>query len=293
MSDPLLVTTRTELQTFLQNHRRGPHADPGSRSSPRWVRLHDGHRALVREARRVADVVVVSIFVNPLQFGSADDLDRYPRTLTADLVVAAEEGVDVVWAPSVEEMYPSGSPLVTVSSGALGAMLEGASRPGHFDGVLTVVAKLFQPGAAARGRLRRQGRPAGRSGPAHGRDLDVGVHLTVVDTVRADDGLALSSRNDRLTEAGRMLASAIPRALAAARAAAPSGAGAARWPPRGPCSTRSQVSCSTTSHSSTPTPSSRSTPTWGGPTLVLVAATIEGTRLIDNALIPDRPVVDR
>src|SRR5262245_1359271 len=104
--------------------------------------LHEGHLSLIRHARGLADTVVVSIFVNPLQFGPGEDLDRYPRTLDADLEVCAEQGVDIVFAPTPEVMYPA-EPEVTVSAGRMGTVVEGVFRPGHFDGVLTVVMKLF------------------------------------------------------------------------------------------------------------------------------------------------------
>ena len=105
--------------------------------------LHEGHAELVREARRAADSVLVTLFVNPLQFGAGEDLDRYPRTLAADLALLDREGADVVFAPTPDVVYPDGPPLVRVSAGPLGEVLEGASRPGHFDGVLTVVCKLL------------------------------------------------------------------------------------------------------------------------------------------------------
>ena len=113
---------------------------------PTMGALHEGHATLARTAVEQNDVVVASIFVNPLQFGDAVDLDRYPRTLDADLALLEEQGVDLAFAPSVEEVYPGGEPLVRITSGRLGDKWEGASRPGHFDGALTVVAKLLHNG---------------------------------------------------------------------------------------------------------------------------------------------------
>ena len=135
---------------------------------PTMGALHEGHRALMTRARELADAVVVSVFVNPLQFGPGEDLDRYPRPFSADLEVCADEQVSLVWAPDVATMYPAGSPLVSVSSGPLGAVLEGAVRPGHFDGVLTVVAKLVGQVRARRARHGTQGRAAAGAGEPHG-----------------------------------------------------------------------------------------------------------------------------
>ncbi len=164
---------------------------------PTMGALHAGHAALLRAAREHAGpgVVVASIFVNPLQFAPGEDLDRYPRTMDADLELCAAAGVDVVFAPAVDEMYPGGEPLVTVEPGPLGGILEGASRPGHFRGVLTVVAKLFglvRPTVAVFGQKDYQQLILVRR---MSRDLCLGVDVVGAETVREADGLALSSRN--------------------------------------------------------------------------------------------------
>ncbi|WP_323448164.1 pantoate--beta-alanine ligase [Streptomyces yaizuensis] len=182
--------------------------------------LHRGHAALVRAARdRVgADgFVTVTVFVNPLQFGAGEDLDRYPRTLDADLALAREAGADVVFAPAVADMYPGGRPLVGITAGPMGEPLEGASRPGHFDGMLTVVAKLLHltcPDLAFFGQKDAQQLALIRR-MVH--DLDFPVEIVGVETVREDDGLALSSRNRYLSPAERETALALSRALFAAR----------------------------------------------------------------------------
>jgi pantoate--beta-alanine ligase len=176
--------------------------------------LHAGHRALLRRARAECDEVVMSLFVNPAQFGPGEDFDRYPRDEARDRVIAAAEGVDRVFAPTVAEMYPDGF-STTVSVGALGTVFEGAYRPGHFDGVATVVLKLFaavRPDAAYFGEKDAQQLAVIRRMTA---DLGLGVEIRAVETVREDDGLALSSRNAYLSPDERRRAPSLHRALAA------------------------------------------------------------------------------
>ena len=196
--------------------------------------LHEGHLAHVRAAReRVgpAGQVVVTVYVNPLQFGAGEDFERYPRTLEADVKTAEEAGADLVFAPSDAEMYPAGRPLVTLSAGPLGERLEGASRPGHFDGMLTVVAKLLhltRADVATFGEKDAQQLALVRRMVA---DLDFPVEILPVPTVREPDGLARSSRNRYLSPAERTTALALSRALSAAAertAAGPSDAAGAR-----------------------------------------------------------------
>ncbi len=175
--------------------------------------LHEGHAELVRQARRTADSVLVTVFVNPLQFGVGEDLDRYPRTLPADLALCEREGADVVFTPTPDVVYPDGPPLVRVAAGALGDVLEGASRPGHLDGVLTVVCKLLhltRPDVALFGQKDAQQLAAIR---AMVRDLDLPVEVRAVQTVRESDGLALSSRNRYLSDEQRRAGLALSRAL--------------------------------------------------------------------------------
>ena len=182
--------------------------------------LHEGHAELIRQARRHADAVLVTVFVNPLQFGQGEDLDRYPRTLEDDLAICEREGAGVVFTPGPEEVYPGGPPLVRVSAGPLGDVLEGAVRPGHFDGVLTVVLKLLQltrPDVALFGQKDAQQLAAIRRMVA---DLDLPVEVVAVPTVREPDGLALSSRNAYLSEQQRVSALALSRVLATGEVAA-------------------------------------------------------------------------
>lgn len=191
---------------------------------PTMGALHEGHAALARAAVGQNDVVVATIFVNPLQFGDAVDLDRYPRTLDADLALLEAQGVDLAFAPSVEEVYPGGEPLVRITSGLLGEKWEGASRPGHFDGALTVVAKLLHYGIPAAG-LPGAGLPAYRAyfGQKDAQqlalvrrmvaDLNFPVEIVGVPTVRSAEGLALSSRNRFLSDDEREAALVLSRAL--------------------------------------------------------------------------------
>lgn len=212
---PLVARTRAELVAALGGTRAR-----GGRVAlvPTMGALHAGHAALVDEARSRVDpddAVVVSIFVNPLQFGPGEDLDRYPRTFEADLEVCREHGADVVFAPSVEEVYPGGDPQVTVEPGPLGNVLEGATRPGHYRGVLTVVAKLFglvRPDLAVFGQKDYQQLVLIRRMAA---DLCMGVDVVGAPTVREESGLALSSRNAYLDDDQRRLALALSRALRA------------------------------------------------------------------------------
>jgi pantoate--beta-alanine ligase len=190
--------------------------------------LHAGHLELVREARKRAAAVVVTIFLNPLQFGPNEDLAKYPRTLDEDLRLLGEEGVELVFAPGPDVVYPDGDPLVRVSAGHLGEVLEGASRPGHFDGVLTVVAKLLHltsPDLAYFGQKDAQQLLLIRRMV---RDLDFPVEVVAVPTVREPDGLAMSSRNAYLTSFDREVALVLSRALRAGEQAASEGASAIR-----------------------------------------------------------------
>jgi pantoate--beta-alanine ligase len=192
---------------------------------PTMGALHDGHIALLRRARELSQPngsVVVSVFVNPLQFGAGEDLDRYPRDLDADMAICEREGAALVFAPGVAQMYP-GEQLITVDPGPMGQVLEGASRPGFFTGVLTVVLKLFQlvgPQVAVFGEKDAQQLALIRRMTE---DLCLGVEIASVPTVRDLDGLAISSRNAYLSAPERVTALALSRALQAGRQAGESG----------------------------------------------------------------------
>jgi pantoate--beta-alanine ligase len=191
---------------------------------PTMGAMHAGHVALLDAARRDCATVITTIFVNPLQFGPSEDLDLYPRTLEADLATCDAAGVDLVWAPSVEDVYPDGGTQVSVQPGPLGDELEGRVRPGHFAGVLTVVAKFLnvvRPDRAYFGQKDYQQLTLIAQMAA---DLDLDVDVVGVPTVREPDGLALSSRNVYLSAVDRQHALALSRALFAGRARAADGA---------------------------------------------------------------------
>jgi pantoate--beta-alanine ligase len=215
-----LVRTRDELAAARAAlvEPFGPAATVGL--APTMGALHAGHLALFEAARAGCDVVVASIFVNPMQFSQAGDLARYPRRLQEDLALCEEHGVDLVWAPEVEEVYPGGPAQVWVTAGELANQLEGPNRPGHFDGVLTVVTKLFaavRPDRAFFGEKDYQQLILIRRMV---RDLGQGVQVFSVPTVREPDGLALSSRNLLLSPAERASARFLSAALQEGRAAA-------------------------------------------------------------------------
>ncbi|WP_435864619.1 pantoate--beta-alanine ligase [Streptomyces sparsogenes] len=213
-----LFTRRSDFEDALARF-----AGPGRRAVVMTMgALHEGHASLIRAARaRVGaeGLVTVTVFVNPLQFGAGEDLDRYPRTLDADLEVAAAAGADIVFAPPVEEVYAGGEPRVRMAAGPMGERYEGASRPGHFDGMLTVVAKLLhltRPDLAFFGEKDAQQLALIRRMVL---DLDFPVEIVGVPTVREDDGLALSSRNRYLSARERSTALALSRALSEGREA--------------------------------------------------------------------------
>ncbi len=207
------IETFAELRTACERARvRGDRVG----LVPTMGYLHEGHRSLIRAARAATDLVVVTIFVNPLQFGANEDLDRYPRDLSGDLAGCESEGADVVFAPSMEEMYPDGAPLTTVHVARLAEGLCGAARPTHFDGVTTVVTKLFAitgPCTAFFGRKDAQQLAVITRMAA---DLNLPVDVVGCPLVRESDGLAMSSRNAYLSAEGRDAALVLSRALEAA-----------------------------------------------------------------------------
>jgi pantoate--beta-alanine ligase len=246
--------------------------------------LHAGHRELIRVAHAQGDAVVVSIFVNPLQFGPGEDYARYPRRLEDDLAICEAEGVDLVLVPTVAELYPAGR-HVTVHGGALGELLEGRFRPGHFDGVLTVVAKLFhivRPQVALFGQKDAQQLTMVQRMVV---DLNMDVEVVGVPTVREADGLALSSRNVFLTAAERALATSLSAALekAASQSSVPAARIAAnevldrvQFEPDFELDYATMVN---------PATFAEVPDDYTGKALMVLAAKVGSTRLIDNALL--------
>jgi len=269
---PVVLETIAELREALT----GPVA-----FVPTMGALHDGHLKLVDRAAALAPTVVVSIFVNPLQFGPNEDLDRYPRTPEADLEKLAAHGVQYVFMPSVDELYPVWPIATKVSAGTVGTMYEGRSRPGHFDGVLTVVAKLLnivQPAAVVFGRKDAQqvfliSRMV--------RELNLPVRVEVVDTVREDDGLALSSRNRYLDEKQRRAARVLSQALEAAVSSGDRGVDPALAAAQSVLMGEGQVELDYLVIVS-PTTFLPVDEGYKGKAIVLIAAKVGSTRLIDN-----------
>jgi pantoate--beta-alanine ligase len=302
VSAPVLLHTKAEMAA----------ARPGLPAPvvlvPTMGALHAGHRALLRAARAragpdpAAGSVIVSIFVNPLQFRPGEDLDRYPRTLEADLAMCAEEGVRAVFAPSAAEVYPGGQPEVTVDPGPMGRVFEGEFRPGFFGGVLTVVLKLFhltRPDVAVFGEKDAQQLALVRRLVS---DTDLGLAIEPVPTVRDADGLAVSSRNRYLSVADRTLALALPRALRAGAAVAATGDAAGDGPADAPGDAAAVLAAAQEVLRAEPALAvdyvavvdprtfAPAGPGYAGPALIVAAVTAGGTRLIDNVPVVLRAV---
>jgi pantoate--beta-alanine ligase len=256
---------------------------------PTMGALHGGHRALLRRANEISGPtgsVAVSVFVNPLQFGAGEDLDRYPRTLSRDVEICAEERVALVFAPPRSAIYPA-EQAITLNPGPVGRELEGSFRPGFFDGILTVVLKLFNlvmPDVAVFGEKDAQQLFLVRRMVA---DLNVAVEIAAVPTVRDPDGLAISSRNGYLSGPERVTALVLSRALRAAAAAAAAGSG----PAVALAAARAELDAAgpadpplVTDYLALvdPVGFAEIGPDYAGSALLLLAATVGKTRLIDN-----------
>jgi pantoate--beta-alanine ligase len=256
--------------------------------APTMGALHEGHRSLIKLARSLGDVVVVSIFVNPLQFGPSEDYARYPRPLEDDLQVCEADGVDIVFVPSVSDLYPAGR-QVTVDAGTLGSIFEGRSRPGHFNGVLTVVLKCFnivRPQVAVFGEKDAQQLACIQRMVI---DLNLAIEIVGAATVREPDGLALSSRNIFLTVSERAVARSLSAALekAATQSSVPSARAAAyEVLDRAEAEPCFELDYATIVNPSTfaEVPDDHV-----GPATFVVAARVGGTRLIDNSTINFAP----
>jgi pantoate--beta-alanine ligase len=254
---------------------------------PTMGAFHDGHVSLMRRARDERDHAVVSIFVNPLQFRPGEDLSRYPRDEDRDLSIAGQLGVDVVFAPSVEEMYPTGRPEVTVDPGPLGDRLEGAARPGHFRGVATVVTKLFDVVGSSTAYFGEKDAQQLAVVRRMVRDLSLPIEVEGCPTVREPDGLATSSRNAYLSPEQRDAAGCLFLALSEAAQMARGGerdaatlvAAMAREIGATP---EARIDYAAVVDDET----FEEVATIAGPARALVAATFGETRLIDNLLLP-------
>jgi pantoate--beta-alanine ligase len=277
------ITNSTAEYSEFRAKLQGP-GGPRIAFVPTMGALHDGHRSLIKLARSRGDIVAVSIFVNPLQFGPGEDYARYPRTLEDDLQVCEADGVDVVFVPSVRDLYPPGR-QVTVDPGALGSVLEGHSRPGHFNGVLTVVLKLFniiQPHVAIFGEKDAQQLACIQRMVS---DLNISIEIVAAPIVRESDGLALSSRNVFLTATERAVARSISAALekAATQSSVPSARAAAYE-----VLDRAQAEpCFELDYATIVNPATFAEvpDDHVGPATFVVAARVGGTRLIDNTII--------
>jgi pantoate--beta-alanine ligase len=291
---PAVVSTRADLRDALSAWTlSGPEPTDRRAVVMTMGALHDGHLELVRRAREEAGPtgqVVVTIFVNPLQFGAGEDLEKYPRDLDGDVALLAGVGADLVFAPTPDVVYPDGDPVVRVSAGRIGEVLEGAFRPGHLDGVLTVVLKLLQltrPDVALFGQKDAQQLLAVRR---MARDLDLPVEVVGVPTRREDDGLAMSSRNAYLSASERTSALALSEALAGGsrEAAAGRGVGAVLATASGILNAAPDVVVDYLALVDPATveevPAEHT-----GDALLLVAARVGSTRLIDNQAVDVAP----
>ena len=296
---PLVVRTRSELRDAQMRwaiagplEPSGLDAEPGRRAVVMTMgALHDGHLELVRRARAEAGPngqVIVTIFVNPLQFGAGEDLETYPRDLDGDVAKLAGVGADLVFAPTPDVVYPDGDPVVRVSAGRIGDVLEGEHRPGHLDGVLTVVLKLMhlvRPDVALFGEKDAQQLLAVRRMV---RDLEVPVEVVGVPTVREGDGLAMSSRNAYLSADERGQALALSRALRAGAAAAGGGAAGVINAARQVLDEADGVVIDYLALVD-PVTVDAVTDDFSGHALLLVAARVGTTRLIDNQAVEVSP----
>ncbi len=274
---PKVIRTRRELRRAREEWTEGPIGVVMTMGA-----LHAGHEELLRAARERCERVIATIFVNPLQFGAQEDFTRYPSTFDADLELCQQAGVDLVFAPTTAELYPCGAAQLRVSAGPLGQLLEGAARPGHFDGVLTVVSKLLHltaPTIAFFGEKDAQQLLLIRR-LVH--DLDFPVRIIGIPTVREADGLARSSRNRYLSDPERACASAIPRALFAAAEAGD------------PATVRARAHAILAAEPGLsldylalvdPETLTEIGPDFQGPALLAAAARVGSTRLIDNIAV--------
>jgi pantoate--beta-alanine ligase len=275
----VVVRTRAELREALAAAARPIGLVP----TMGW--LHDGHRSLMARAGADDATSVVSIFVNPRQFNEAADYTRYPRNEARDLAICQEEGIDIVFLPPVEEIYPPGFDTV-VSVGAVGRRLEGAARPGHFDGVATVVAILFNLVGAEHAYFGQKDAQQVMTIRRMATDLALPTAVIACPTVREADGLAMSSRNVHLTPEQRVAAAVLRRALLAGRAARESGKGSAEEVRAAVRAELDREPLAATEYVSVADAATlEELERVDGPALLSVAVRFGSTRLIDNELL--------
>jgi pantoate--beta-alanine ligase len=280
---PVVARTRDELRAARAALTEGDVAVVMTMGA-----LHDGHATLIKRARERARHVIVTIFLNPLQFGPREDLSRYPRTFDDDMEICTREGVDLVFAPTPDVVYPDGDPGVRISAGPLGAVLEGQARPGHFDGVLTVVGKMLHLTGASSAYYGQKDAQQLLLIRRMVRDLDFPVDVVSVPTVRESDGLAMSSRNTYLTPSDREVALCLSQALKAGADAASEGPSAIRRAARAVLVKEplALIDYLVLVHPST----LEDVPEWyRGEALLAVAGRVGTTRLIDNLPIAVGP----
>jgi pantoate--beta-alanine ligase len=289
MTAPRIIERIAELRALLD----GARAD-GKRVGfvPTMGFLHEGHASLMRRARAENDLVLVSIFVNPLQFGPKEDFAAYPRDLEHDVALCAGEGVDLILHPPVEEMYPEPA-TTTVTVGEIGTVWEGKTRPGHFDGVATVVSKLFNIAGPCRAYFGEKDAQQLVVIKRLARQLDFPVEVVGCPTVREADGLAMSSRNTYLNAEERTAAAVLKRALDAGAAAIGNGASASGAVSQAMAAVVAAEPLARLDYAACVDPDTLDEAAdLGGPTLLAIAAWVGKARLIDNVTVSPAPLLE-
>ena len=282
LTSPRVITTADELASWS----RGVHAQ-GEQVTlvPTMGNLHRGHLALVSEAAKLGGRVVVSIFVNPTQFGAGEDFDRYPRTLDADIDALQGSGADIVFAPSADEVYPPGAEQELLSAGPVGEVLEGATRPGHFDAVVRVCRRLFDMSATDTAVFGQKDAQQLHVVRQMARSLSTPVKIVSVPTVRDADGLALSSRNAYLSDEDRRTAVSLPRALEEADAALKAGSDLSAAMGAAQLGLSSQGGLDLDYFEAVNPETFEEASDSDAQVLLVAAVSVGGTRLIDNRLV--------
>ena len=282
LTSPRVITTADELASWSRGvHARGEQVT----LVPTMGNLHRGHLALVSEAVKLGGRVVVSIFVNPTQFGAGEDFDRYPRTLDADIDALQGSGADIVFAPSADEVYPPGAEQELLSAGPVGEVLEGATRPGHFDAVVRVCRRLFDMSAADSAVFGQKDAQQLHVVHQMATSLSKPVRIVSVPTVRDADGLALSSRNAYLSDEDRRTAVSLPRALEETEASLKAGLDLSAAVGAAQLGLSSQGGLDLDYFEAVNPETFEKSCDGDGEVLLVAAISVGGTRLIDNRLV--------